>query len=161
LDTGARLQTRIGIATGLVVVGDLIGDGAAQEHGVVGKTPNLAARLQGMAEPNTLLIGETTRQLVGDLFECRDLGAVELRGVAEPVPAWQGLRPRALESRFEALHAAGLSPLVGREDELDLLLRRWRRAAAGEGQLVLLSGEPGIGKSRMTAALQERIGREP
>ena len=161
LDTAARLRTRIGIATGLVVVGDLIGEGAAQERGVVGETPNLAARLQAMAEPNTLLIGETTRRLVGDLFECRDLGAVELRGVAEPVPAWQVLRPSAVESRFDALHADGLSPLIGREDELELLLRRWRRAADGEGQLVLLSGEAGIGKSRLTAALQERLGREP
>jgi class 3 adenylate cyclase/tetratricopeptide (TPR) repeat protein len=157
LDTAARLQTRIGIATGLVIVGDLLGEGAAQERGVVGETPNLAARLQGMAEPNTLLIGETTRRLVGDLFECRDLGAVGLRGIAEPVPAWQVLRPSAIESRFEAMHATTLSPLIGREEELDLLLRRWQRAAAGEGQVVLLSGEPGIGKSRLSAALQEQL----
>ena len=161
LDTTARLQTRIGIATGLVVVGDLIGEGAAQERGVVGGTPNLAARLQAMAEPNNLLIGESTHRLIGDLFECRDLGAVELRGIAEPMPAWQVLRPSVVESRFEALHATGLSPLVGREDELELLVRRWRRAAAGEGQVVLLSGEPGIGKSRLSAALQERLRDEP
>jgi class 3 adenylate cyclase len=161
LDTATRLQTRIGIATGLVVVGDLIGEGAAQERGVIGETPNLAARLQAMAEPNTLLIGETTRRLVGDLFECCDLGAVELRGIAEPVRAWQVLRLGTVESRFEALHAAGLSPLVGRDDELELLLRRWRRAVSGEGQLVLLSGEPGVGKSRLSAALQERLRDEP
>src|SRR5260370_11005405 len=115
LDTAARLQTRIGIATGLVVVGDLIGEGSAQERGVVGETPNLAARLQGMAEPNSLLIGETTRRLVGDLFECRELGAIELRGIAERVPAWQVLRPGGAESRFEALHTTALSPLGGRE----------------------------------------------
>src|SRR5262249_39097631 len=111
LDTAARLETRIGVATGIVVVGDLIGEGAGQERGVVGEPPNLAARLQAMAEPNTLLIGETTRRLIGDLFEYRNLGAVELRGVAEPVPAWEVLRPSAVASRFEALHLAGLLPL--------------------------------------------------
>jgi class 3 adenylate cyclase len=150
------LQARVGIATGLVVVGDLIGTGAAQERGVVGETPNLAARLQTMAEPNTLLIGETTRRIVGDLFECRDLGNIELRGIAEPVRAWQVLRPSGVESRFEALHGSALTPLVGRDEEIDLLLRRWTRAKSGNGQVVLISGEPGIGKSRIVALWHSR-----
>ena len=147
-----KLQVRIGIATGLVVVGDLIGEGAAQEQSVVGETPNLAARLQALAEPNAVVIAASTRRLVGDLFEYRDLGAVEVKGIAEPVPAWQVLRPSAVESRFEALRGSALTPLVGREEEIELLLRRWARAKSGDGQVVLLSGEPGIGKSRLAAA---------
>ena len=159
--TAQQPQVRIGVATGLVVVGELIGGGTAQERNVVGETPNLAARLQSLADPGTLVIAETTHRLVGGLFEYRDLGAVSLRGFAEPVPVWQVLRPSAVESRFEALRAGDLTPLVGREEELDLLLRRWQRATAGEGQVVLLSGEPGIGKSRLTAALRERLEGEP
>jgi class 3 adenylate cyclase len=159
--TAQQPQVRIGVATGLVVVGELIGEGTAQERNVVGETPNLAARLQSLADPGTLVIAETTHRLVGGLFEYRDLGAVSLRGFAEPVPVWQVLRPSAVESRFEALRAGDLTPLVGREEELDLLLRRWQRATAGEGQVVLLSGEPGIGKSRLTAALRERLEGEP
>ena len=155
------LAVRIGIATGLVVVGDLIGTGESQERGVVGETPNLAARLQAMAEPNGVLIAGATRQLVGDLFEYRDLGLVEIRGFRDPVPVWQVLRPSGVESRFEALHAAALTPLVGREEETDLLLRRWQRTKSGEGQTVLISGEPGIGKSRLMAALHEQLGDEP
>ena len=155
------LAVRVGIATGLVVVGDLIGSGEAQERGVVGETPNLAARLQGLAEPNAVLIAGTTRQLVGDLFDYRDLGSVEIRGFDDPVPVWQVLRPSGVESRFEALHATSLTPLVGREEETDLLLRRWQRAKSGEGQIVLISGEPGIGKSRLTAAILERLEDEP
>jgi hypothetical protein len=151
------LQTRVGIATGLVVVGDLIGTGSAQEQAVVGETPNLAARLQGVAEPNTVVIAEGTRKLLGDLFELEDLGVRSLKGVAEPVRAWMALRPSGAESCFEALHASGLTELVGREEELELLLRRWSKAKAGEGQVVLLSGEAGIGKSRLTAALMERL----
>ena len=154
-------QVRIGVATGLVVVGELIGEGTAQERNVVGETPNLAARLQSLADPGTLVIAETTHRLAGGLFEYHELGAVSLRGFAEPVPIWQVLRPSAAESRFEALRADALTPLVGREEELDLLLRRWQRANAGEGQIVLLSGEPGIGKSRLTAALRERLEGEP
>ena len=161
LKSNAPLQTRVGIATGLVVVGDLIGSGEAQERGIVGETPNLAARLQGIAEPNTVVIGESTRKLLGNLFELRDLGSREVKGVAEPVRAWAALRPSSVESRFEALHATGLTELVGREEELELLLRRWSRAKTGEGQLVLLSGEAGIGKSRLTAALLERLAGEP
>jgi class 3 adenylate cyclase/predicted ATPase len=156
-----KLQARIGIATGLVVVGDLIGEGSAQEQAVVGETPNLAARLQALAEPDAVVIAASTRRLVGDLFEYRDLGAVEVKGIAAPVPAWQVLRPSAVASRFEALRGSALSPLVGRDEEIDLLLRRCVRAKAGDGQIVLISGEPGIGKSRLTAALEERLHAEP
>jgi class 3 adenylate cyclase len=161
LKTCASLQTRIGIATGLVVVGDLIGSGEAQERGIVGETPNLAARLQGIAEPNTAVIAEATRKLLGNLFELQDLGAKDLKGIAGSVHAWAALRPSSAEGRFEALHASGLTALVGREEELELLLRRWSRAKTGEGQVVLLSGEAGIGKSRLTAALLERLATEP
>jgi class 3 adenylate cyclase/predicted ATPase len=155
------LQARIGIATGLVVVGDLIGEGSAREQSVVGETPNLAARLQALAEPDAVVIAAGTRRLVGDLFDYRDLGAIEVKGIAEPVPAWQVLRPSVVASRFEALRGAALTHLVGRDEEIDLLLRRWSRAKTGEGQVALLSGEAGIGKSRLTAALLERLATEP
>ena len=161
LKTGASLQTRVGIATGLVVVGDLIGSGDAQERGIVGETPNLAARLQSVAEPNTVVIAEGTRRLLGNLFELQDLGASDLKGIAGPVRAWAALRASSVASRFEALHASGLTDLVGREEESELLLRRWSRAKTGEGQVVLLAGESGIGKSRLTAALLERLAAEP
>jgi class 3 adenylate cyclase len=161
LKTHAALQTRVGIATGLVVVGDLIGSGAAQEQAIVGETPNLAARLQGVAEPNSVVIAESTRRLVGNLFELDDLGAHVLKGISGPLRAWAALGPASVEGRFEAFHATGLTELVGREEELDLLLRRWSRANTGEGQVVLLSGEAGIGKSRLTAALLERLATEP
>jgi class 3 adenylate cyclase/predicted ATPase len=157
LKASVSLQTRVGIATGLVVVGDLIGAGEAQERGIVGDTPNLAARLQGIAEPNTVVIAESTRKLLGSLFELQDLGAKDLKGIALPAHAWAALRASSVESRFEAMHASGLAALVGREEELELLLRRWSRAKTGEGQVVLLSGEAGIGKSRLTAALLERL----
>ena len=155
------LASRIGIATGLVVVGDLIGTGDAQERGIVGETPNLAARLQEMAPANGMIIAEATRRLLGNLFECRDLGPAEVKGLDAPVSVWQVLRPGTVGSRFEALRSAALSPLVGRDAEIELLLRRWERAKEGEGQIVLISGEPGIGKSRLTAALQERLAGEP
>jgi predicted ATPase len=161
LKTHAPLQTRVGIATGLVVVGDLIGSGASQEQAIVGETPNLAARLQGVAEPNSVVIAESTRKLVGNLFELGDLGAHDLKGISGPARAWGALRPSSVESRFDALHAGELTELVGREEELELILRRWSKAKTGEGQAVLLSGEPGIGKSRLTAALLERIAGEP
>jgi class 3 adenylate cyclase len=157
LKTHAPLQTRVGIATGLVVVGDLIGSGASQEQAIVGETPNLAARLQGVAEPNRVVIGESTRRLIGNLFELEDRGTRDLKGISGLVRAWVALRPSSVESRFEALHASGVTELVGREEELELLLRRWSKAKAGEGQVVLLCGEPGIGKSRLTAALLERF----
>jgi class 3 adenylate cyclase/predicted ATPase len=156
-----KLQARVGIATGLVVVGDLIGEGSAQEQSVVGETPNLAARLQTLAAPNTVVIAASTRRLVGDLFDVRDLGAVEVKGMAGPVPAWQVLRPSVVASRFEALRGSALTPLVGRDEEIDLLLRRWARAKAGNGQVVLISGEPGLGKSRITVTLAERLYAEP
>jgi class 3 adenylate cyclase len=161
LKTRASLQTRIGIATGLVVVGDLIGSGEAQERGIVGETPNLAARLQGIAEPNSVVIAEDTRRLLGNLFELTELGAKGLKGIAGPMRAWSVLRPRLVESRFEALHATRLTALVGRDEEMDLLVRRWSKAKTGEGQVVLLSGEAGIGKSRLTAALLEHLANEP
>jgi class 3 adenylate cyclase/tetratricopeptide (TPR) repeat protein/tRNA A37 threonylcarbamoyladenosine biosynthesis protein TsaE len=161
LKTHTALQSRVGIATGLVVVGDLIGSGDAQERGIVGETPNLAARLQGIARPNTIVIADSTRRLLGSLFELQDLGPTDLKGIAEPVQAWAALRASSVESRFEALHTTRLIALVGREEESELLLRRWSRAKAGEGQVVLLSGEAGIGKSRLTAALLESLATEP
>ena len=161
LKTHAPLQTRVGIATGLVVVGDLIGSGASQEQAIVGETPNFAARLQGVAEPNAVVIAESTRKLLGNLFQLEDLGSQDLKGISGPVRAWAAVRPSSIESRFDAMHTSGLTDLVGREEELDLLLRRWSKAKTGEGQVVLLSGEPGIGKSRLTAALLERIAAEP
>jgi class 3 adenylate cyclase/predicted ATPase len=161
LKTHASLQTRVGIATGLVVVGDLIGSGASQEQAIVGETPNLAARLQGIAEPNMVVLAEGTRKLLGNLFELEDRGAQDLKGIAGPVRAWSALRPAVVESRFDALHASGLADLVGREEELEILLRRWARAKGGEGQVVLLSGEAGIGKSRLTAALLQQLADEP
>jgi class 3 adenylate cyclase len=160
LKTHVRLQTRVGIATGLVVVGDLIGAGASQEQAIVGETPNLAARLQGIAEPNTVVIADSTRRLVGNLFEFENLGSQELKGIAGAVRAWAALRPASVESRFDAFHTTGLTDLVGREEELEMLLRRWSKARSGEGQVVLLSGEPGIGKSRLTAALLDRLATE-
>jgi class 3 adenylate cyclase/predicted ATPase len=157
----ATLQTRVGIATGHVVVGDLIGEGPAQEHAVVGETPNLAARLQAVAEPDAVVIAAGTRRLIGDLFECRDLGAVAVKGIAAPVPAWRVLRASGVASRFEALRGSALTPLIGRDEEIDLLLRRWARAKAGDGQIVLVCGEAGLGKSRLAAALAERLHAEP
>jgi class 3 adenylate cyclase/predicted ATPase len=160
---GARvsLQTRVGIATGLVVVGDLVGAGEAQERGIVGETPNLAARLLGIAQPNMLVIAESTRRLLGNLFELEHLGLQDLKGIAGPVAAWAAIRPSSVESRFEAMRTANLTALVGREEESELLMRRWSRAKSGQGQVVLISGEAGIGKSRLTAALLENIATQP
>ena len=159
LQAASPLQTRIGIATGLVVVGELIGSGEAQERGIVGETPNLAARLQGIAEPNVVVIAESTRKLLGSLFELEDLGPKALKGIAGPVRAWAALRGSSVESRFEALRTA-TTPLVGRDEEMELLMRRWAQAKAGDGCVVLISGEPGIGKSRIAEAMQERLGAE-
>jgi class 3 adenylate cyclase/predicted ATPase len=161
LKTHEPLQTRVGIATGLVVVGDLIGTGASQEQAIVGETPNLAARLQGIAGPNEIVLAESTRKLIGNLFDLEDLGAQDLKGIAGPVHAWAAVRGASVEGRFDAFHAGGLTEIIGREEELDLLLRRWARAKMGEGQVVLLSGEAGIGKSRLTAAVLERLATEP
>src|SRR6516225_3542714 len=135
LESHARLQTRVGVATGLVVVGDLIGSGEAEEHSIVGETPNLAARLQGIAEPNMLVIAEGTRKLIGNLFELDDLGPQTLKGIAGPVHAFAVLRASSMESRFEALRSGRLTALVGREEEFELLVRRWSKAKTGAGQV--------------------------
>lgn len=158
---GETLAARVGIATGPVVVGELIGEGAAREETVVGDTPNLAARLQTLAEPGTVVISARTRDLVGGLFELADLGMQILKGFPVPVRAWRVVGEGAAESRFEALRGAGLTPLVGRENEIGLLLEHWERAKEGEGQVVLLAGEPGIGKSRLVRALRGRLENEP
>jgi class 3 adenylate cyclase/tetratricopeptide (TPR) repeat protein len=155
-----RMQTRVGLATGTVVVGDLLGEGAAREQSVVGETPNLAARLQSVAEPGGVVVCATTQRLTGGHFEYRDLGLVHLKGWGEPVHAWQVLAARDVESRFEAEHPARLTPLVGREEEVELLLRRWRQARQGEGRVVVITGEAGIGKSRIVIALEEAIRSE-
>jgi class 3 adenylate cyclase/predicted ATPase len=160
LKSAVSLQTRVGIATGLVVVGDLIGSGETQERGIIGETPNLAARLQGIAEPNTVVIAESTRRLLGNLFELDDLGAKDLKGIAGPVRAWAAIRPSSVESRFEAFRTV-TTPLVGREEEIELLMRRWAQAKACDGCVVLISGEPGIGKSRIAETIVERISGEP
>ena len=156
-----KLQARVGIASGLVIVGDLIGEGSAQEQAVVGETPNLAARLQTLAEPDAVVISAGTRRLVGDLFEYSDLGAVEVKGIAGRVSAWRVLRPSVVASRFEALRGSALTRLVGRDEEIELIMCRWARAKAGDGQVVLVSGEPGLGKSRITAAFEEHLDAEP
>jgi DNA-binding winged helix-turn-helix (wHTH) protein len=161
LTTPTPLQTRIGIATGLVVVGEMTDAGGTQQHVIIGETPNIAAQLQALAEPNTAVIAESTRKLLGNMFDLKDLGTNDLKGIVGPVHAWAALRPASVESRFDALHASSLTELIGREEELELLLRRWSKAKSGQGQVVLLSGEAGIGKSRLTAALLERLAAEP
>ena len=159
-EKGIDISVRVGVTTGPVVVGDIIGEGASQESAVVGETPNLAARLQTLAASNTVVIGPGTHDLAGGRFEYEDLGTQELKGIAEPVEAWRVIAPTAGESRFEALHKGGLTPLVGREHEIGLLLDRWEQAKEGDGQVVLLSGEPGIGKSHLTQALREHTAPE-
>jgi class 3 adenylate cyclase/tetratricopeptide (TPR) repeat protein len=155
------LAVRIGVASGVVVIGELAGEGALRKHAVVGDTPHLAARLQTLAESGKIVVATSTRRLLGDLFRLRDLGRHEFKGIAEPVAAWIVEGVSAAESRFEAVRAAGLSDLIGREGEIDFLLERQRLAWKGEGQIVLISGEPGIGKSRLAAALAERVAGEP
>jgi hypothetical protein len=155
-----ELRVRLGIATGLAVVGDSIGQGAAQERGIVGETPNLAARLQALAEPNTLVIAEATRRQIGELFDLEDLGPQQLAGFAGPQRAWRVLDESGEVNRFEALRS-GETPLVGRDEEIELLRRRWEQAKSGEGRVVLISGEPGIGKSRLMAALLAHVESEP
>jgi class 3 adenylate cyclase/tetratricopeptide (TPR) repeat protein len=161
LKSPVSVRTRVGIASGLVVIGDLIGSGKAEMPVIVGETPNLATRLQALAEPNTVVVAESTRQLVGNLFKLENLGTKYLTGITEPVRAFAALGSSLVESRFEALRGSRMTVLVGREEELELLLRRWSRAKNGEGQVVLLSGEAGIGKSRLTAAMLERLATEP
>ena len=160
-DIGTELQVRVGIATGMVVVGDLTGEGAAREQAVIGETPNLAARLQALAEPGTVLISESTHRLTDGHFEHRNLGPVALKGWVDPIPAWQVLGASGVESRFEAQHKTRLTPLIGRDEEIELLLRRWRHSKHGEGCVVVLTGQPGIGKSHIALALQERLQAEP
>jgi class 3 adenylate cyclase len=157
----ARLTARIGIATNLVVVGDLLGEGAAKEEAATGETPNLAARLQQVAEPGAVGIADSTRRLIGDLFELVELGALPLKGFTNPAPVWRVIGEGRAESRFEALHGAHVTPLVGRSEELDLILSRWRLAEGRAGQIVLIFGEPGIGKSRLVIALRDRLRAEP
>jgi class 3 adenylate cyclase len=154
------LQVRIGIATGLVVVGEPIDTDEGRQQEAIGETPNVAARLQSLAGPNGIVIDAASRQQIGRFFKFRDLGTIALKGLPNPVPAWEVLEEAAVESRFEALRAEMMTPLVGRQEELDLLQRRWVRARSGEGQVVLLSGEPGIGKSRLIVELEQRIAAE-
>jgi class 3 adenylate cyclase len=160
VDLPQRLQVRLGIATGLAVVGDLIGAGAAQEQAIVGETPNLAARLQALASPDGIIIADTTRRHVGGLFELRDLGPQLLKGFSGTPHAFEVLTESDVDSRFEALRSRS-TPLIGRDEEIELLLRRWDQAKAGEGRAVLISAEPGIGKSRLTEAVEERIALQP
>ena len=155
-----KLQARIGIASGSVVVGDLIGKGSSQEQSIIGETPNLAARLQALASPGALVVAASTRQQIGKLFDLEDLGRKQLAGFDEPQLAWRVLGESPEVGRFAALRS-GRSPLVGRDEEVELLMRRWKQAKSGEGRVVLISGEPGIGKSRLTVALSECIGSEP
>ncbi len=157
---GERLQVRVGIATGLVVIGEPIGSGDSRQQTAVGETPNLAARLQGLAGPDQVVIDAATRRQIGGLFECQDLGTVELKGLPTPVPAWRVLSENRTVGQFEALRS-GATPMVGREEEIDLLLRRWAQAKAGNGRVVLISADPGVGKSRLAEALAERIAAEP
>ena len=157
---GERLQVRVGIATGLVVIGEPIGSGDSRQQTAVGETPNLAARLQGLAGPDQVVIDAATRRQIGGLFECQDIGTVELKGLPTPVPAWQVLSENRTLGQFEALRS-GATPLVGRDEEMELLLRRWAQAKVGNGRVVLISAEPGVGKSRLAEALIERIAGEP
>ena len=156
---GVELAVRIGIATGPVIVGDQIGKGTASETAVIGETPNLAARLQALAEPNQIVVGASTRAMLGDLFELQDLGAHELKGFAEPVPAWRVLSAHETESRFAARQTGKSMPLVGRQAEMELLLRAWEGSSQGRGQVVLIQGEAGIGKSRLLEGLREAVGK--
>ena len=159
LKTSTPLQTRVGLASGLVVVGDVIDAGGSQERGIIGETPNLAARLQGIAEPNMVVIAESTRKLLGNLFELQDLGAKELKGIAGPVRVWAALRASPVASRFEALHASGLSPFVGREHELEVLERGLESARSQLGVIDVVAG-PGMGKSRLLHEFRRRVGKD-
>jgi class 3 adenylate cyclase/tetratricopeptide (TPR) repeat protein len=158
---GERLRVRIGIATGLVVVGDRVGEGSQEETTAVGETPNVAARLQGLAKPDSVVVAQATRDLAGGLFEYADLGHHKLKGIRKPVRVWRVVEPSEAESRFDAAHGSELTPIVGREAEIERLLACWERAGAGAGQVVLITGEGGIGKSRVAGVLSERIAQVP
>jgi class 3 adenylate cyclase len=155
------LTARVGVATGLVVVGDLVSPGAPKDSTVVGDTPNIAARLQSLANPSSVVISGSTHRLTAGHFEYTDLGHVTLKGLKDPVEAWQVLGLSSVESRFEAEHGLSLPSLLGREEEVELLSRRWRQAAQGEGRVVLLTGEPGIGKSHIVLDFQKLLLKEP
>ena len=157
---GNLLVARVGIATGQVVIGDLVGEQSHEQEAVTGETPNLAARLQQAASPGQVVVGDTTRRLVGQTFAIDALGAQELKGFDVPVSAWRVASERSVDSRFEAAHDSALTRLVGRQTELQLLLDRWALARGGEGQTVLISGEPGIGKSRLMQALGDAVADE-
>jgi len=157
-EDGQTLEARVGIATGQVVIGDIVGEAATEKGAVAGETPNLAARLQAVASPGEVVIGSTTRLLIGESFELAELGAQSLKGFAEPVAAWRVVGQSAAESRFEAAHQGALTQLVGREHELGLLRRAWQQSQAGVGQVVMISGEAGIGKSRLVDALSAELG---
>jgi len=157
---GVVLAVRIGIATGPVIVGDQIGEGTASETAVVGETPNLAARLQALAQPNQIVVSAATRAMLGDHFELEDLGAYELKGFAEPVPAWHVLSARDVESRFAATRTGSTAPLVGRQEEMGLLSRAWDGSRHGRGQVVLIQGEAGVGKSRLVEGLREATAQD-
>jgi class 3 adenylate cyclase/predicted ATPase len=161
LPSHEALKVRVGIATGLVVVGETIGEGSSREQSVVGETPNLASRLQGLARPNTVVVASSTRRLLGDAFVCEDLGFHEVKGISGPIKIWRVTGEGVVESRFDALRSASLSQFVGRQNELDLLMGLWQRAKADQGQVALICGEPGIGKSRLSLALLDRISSEP
>jgi class 3 adenylate cyclase/tetratricopeptide (TPR) repeat protein len=161
LPDGTRVQARVGIATGLVVVGEIVGSGAAQERAIVGETPNLAARLQALAAPDTILVSEATQNLLGGLFELESTGEHELKGFARPVPVWRVVGEAVVESRFAASRAGRNLPMVGRAHEMGLMLDRWRLARGGEGQIVTVIGEAGIGKSRAIEALRAALAGEP
>jgi predicted ATPase/class 3 adenylate cyclase len=160
-DADVPMRCRVGVATGTVIVGALAGAAEVREHGIVGDAPDLAAQLQLSAQPDTVTIEPTTWRLIGNLFDCRDLGALDTNTDTEPIRRWLVLGESAVASRFEALRGSKLTPLVGRDEEVDLLLRRWARAKAGDGQIMLVSGEAGLGKSRITAELEERLQTEP
>ena len=159
-DTGTSMQSRVGVASGLVLAGDLVAEGLAHEHAVVGETPNLAARLQAYAEPNTVIISGETRRLVGELFECRPVGDLSLKGFATSVQAWRVIGANPAVSRFRALRSPS-TPLADRVVETDQMMRRWQQAKAGDGCVLLISGEPGIGKSRLVQALLSGLAGEP
>jgi DNA-binding winged helix-turn-helix (wHTH) protein len=160
-DADAPMRCRVGIATGMVIVGDLVGVGEVRDHGIVGDAPDLAGRLQVSAQPDTVTIEPPTWRLIGNLFDCRDLGALDTNSDTAPIRRWQVLGESVVASRFEALRGSELTPLVGRDEEIDLLLRRWARAKAGDGQIILVSGEAGLGKSRIAAAFEECLHAEP
>jgi class 3 adenylate cyclase len=161
LADGASVRCRVGIATGTTIIGDHRGGGAFREYEIVGDAPNQAGRLQQLAQADIVVIESATLQLIGNLFDCRDLGTIDPTGHSEPMRIWQVLGESIVASRFEALRGSALTRLIGRDEEVDLLSRRWERARAGNGQVVLVSGEPGVGKSRIIAALAEQLHAEP